>query len=160
MMVSNIQFQISNLLIIAVKMIFCMQLQRVSLNQNTVLKARKLQILHPMGYCYYGLLQTRRHVPTREGGHKVKVGGTVSLHFQNRSGAYVGLASILQANCITVCRRRASNGTASGGDPGGQRTPHFPEWGVTYKAVTPSFDAMLMSLFSLYMLVMDGDGCR
>jgi len=32
--------------------------------------------------------------------------------------------------------------------------------GVTYKAVTPSFDAMLMSLFSLYILVMDGDGCR
>ena len=30
----------------------------------------------------------------------------------------------------------------SGGDPGGpggQRTPHFPEWGVTYKAVTPRF---------------------
>ena len=48
--------------------------------------------------------------------------------------------------------------------PGGQLKdpPHFPEWGVTYKAVTPppSFDAMLMSLFSLYVLVMDGDGCR
>ena len=42
------------------------------------------------------------------------------------------------------------------GGPGGQRTPHFPEWGVTYKAVTPSFGAMLMSLFSLYILVMDG----
>jgi len=27
-------------------------------------------------------------VPTREGGHKVKVGDTVPLHFQNRSGAY------------------------------------------------------------------------
>ena len=38
--------------------------------------------------------------------------------------------------------------------------PHFPEWGVTYKAVTPSFDAMLVSLFSLYVLVMDGDSCR
>jgi len=25
------------------------------------------------------------------------------------------------------------------GGPGGQRTPHFPEWGVTYKAVTPRF---------------------
>jgi len=48
-----------------------------------------------------GILQTRRHVPTREGGHKVKVGGhckkifpklrageRVPLHFQNRSGAY------------------------------------------------------------------------
>jgi len=52
----------------------------------------------------------------------------------------------------------------SGGDPGGSggsKDPHFPEWGVMYKAVTPpSFDAMLMSLFSLYILVMDGDGCR
>jgi len=49
----------------------------------------------------------------------------------------------------------------SGGDPGDQKTPpHFPEWGVTYKAVTPSFDTMLMSLFSLYVLVMNGDSCR
>jgi len=43
---------------------------------------------------------------------------------------------------------------------GGSKDPHFPEWGVTYKAVTASFDAMLMSLFSLYILVVDGDGCR
>ena len=43
---------------------------------------------------------------------------------------------------------------------GVKEPPHFPEWGVTYKAVTPSFDAMLMSLFSLYVLVMDGDSCR
>jgi len=53
---------------------------------------------------------------------------------------------------------------SSGGDPegfGGQRTPTFLSGGVTYKAVAPSFDAMLMSLFSLYILmVMDGDGCR
>ena len=38
----------------------------------------------------------------------------------------------------------------SGGDPGvrGVKGPaHFPEWGVTCKAVTPSFDAVLMSLF-------------
>ena len=42
----------------------------------------------------------------------------------------------------------------------GVKGPHFPEWGVTYKTVTPSFYAMLMSLFSLYILVMDGDGCR
>jgi len=38
----------------------------------------------------------------------------------------------------------------SGGDPGGprgQRTPTFLSGGVTYKAVTPSFDAMLMSVF-------------
>jgi len=41
-------------------------------------------------------------------------------------------------------------GQVSGGDPGGSgglKDPHFPEWRVTYKAVTPSFDAMLMSLF-------------
>jgi len=31
--------------------------------------------------------------------------------------------------------------------PGGQRTPTFLSRGVTYKAVPPSFDAMLMSLF-------------
>jgi len=52
-----------------------------------------------------------------------------------------------------------------GSPGGGQRTPHFPEWGVTYKAVTPSFDAMLMSLLFRFRpigptLVMDGDGCR
>jgi len=46
------------------------------------------------------------------------------------------------------------------GGPGVKGPPHFPEWGVTYKAVTPSFDAMLMSLFSLYILVMGGDDCR
>jgi len=30
--------------------------------------------------------------------------------------------------------------SASGGDPGGSggsKDPHFPEWGVTYKVVTP-----------------------
>jgi len=39
----------------------------------------------------------------------------------------------------------------------GSKDPHFPEWG---SRDPPSFDAMLMSLFSLYILVMDGDGCR
>jgi len=52
----------------------------------------------------------------------------------------------------------------SSGDPawsgGSIKGPPLSWVGVTYKAVTPSFDAMLMSLFSLYMLVMDGDGCR
>jgi len=33
------------------------------------------------------------------------------------------------------------------GGPGVKEPPHFPEWGVRYKAVNPSFDAMLMSLF-------------
>jgi len=45
--------------------------------------------------------------------------------------------------------------------PRGQRTSNFLSGGN--KAVTPSFDAMLMSLFSLYigpLLVMDGNGCR
>jgi len=40
----------------------------------------------------------------------------------------------------------------------GSKDPHFPEWGS--RDPPPSFDAMLMSLFSLYILVMDGDGCR
>jgi len=44
---------------------------RVSLNQNTVLKARKLQILHINSYCKLG--GTWPPVPTHEGRHTVKV---------------------------------------------------------------------------------------
>ena len=37
------------------------------------------------------------------------------------------------------------------GGPGGQRTPHFPEWGVTYKAVTPQFWRHVdVTFFALY----------
>jgi len=44
--------------------------------------------------------------------------------------------------------------TTSGGDPGGPGVKGPPTFlsGVTYKAVTPSFDAVLMSLFfALYI---------
>jgi len=41
---------------------------------------------------------------------------------------------------------------------GGSGVKGLPTFLGGHLAVTPSFDAMLMSLFSLYILVMDGDG--
>jgi len=46
------------------------------------------------------------------------------------------------------------------GGPGGSKDPHVPEWGVTYKAVTPQFWRHVDVTFLLHILVMDGSGCR
>ena len=66
--------------------------------------------------------------------------------------------------CLSESRHlKASIVFHSGGDPGGfegSKDPHFPEWGSHIRLWPPSFDAMLMSLFSLYILVMDRDSCR
>ena len=53
------------------------------------------------------------------------------------------------ADCLHMVQQPDAT-ASSGGDSrgfGGSKDPHFPEWGVTYKAVTPSFDAMLCHFF-------------
>ena len=61
--------------------------------------------------------------------------------------AWKGVLACKERKCGGTSASRDENGqvdvwrsvAAILGGPGGQRTPHFPEWGVTYKAVTPRF---------------------